>query len=77
MERVTMFKTSDGAMHKTERDARIHCENQMGAIISLRGGQLVQIDKYSKTVDFLQEHLADFAKAYAWQCEMRSEIEES
>ena len=69
MERITMFRTSCGSTFKTEKEARKHCENRMGAIVTLCAGQLAQIDKYSAACDFVEKHLADFSEAYRWQQE--------
>jgi len=69
-----MYRTSDGVLHETEQKARAHCENNMGKILSLRGGQLAQIDKSSAAVDFLEKHLADFTLAHKWQMESQESL---
>lgn len=62
MKIVSKYQTKDGALHETEDAARRHIENLYGDPLSRLAHKLVQIDKYSDMVEFLDEHLPQLAE---------------
>lgn len=62
MKRLTMYQTSDGAIHKNAYDARHHAEVRYGEALLTLAKKLAVIDKYKATAEFIDSNLNEFAK---------------
>lgn len=77
MIKITMVKTADGAMHKSEKDAKRHLDGVYANAIGKLAHSLVRdADKYSKAAAWINDHLNDFAELSAIKTDMQL-IEES
>lgn len=65
MDVVTMFKTSDGAVHDTLYKAAAHAENRYGDLLTKIATEAVRIEKYSAMVDFIDANLGKFSELLA------------
>lgn len=65
MRKITMFETSDGALHATEKDARRYAENRFGDKVTAMAHVAARIEKYSSMCDWLESSLSDFAELIA------------
>lgn len=62
--------TFRGEFYPTEQACRKVVENAMGAIVSLHAGRLAQLDKYTATIAYLEEHAKELAKIAMFQEEL-------
>lgn len=61
MKRITTFETSDGKIHRTQKEAERHAENRMGAAIDQLAYRLCDITKMQEMRSFLEQHAEELA----------------
>jgi len=67
LERVVLFKTSDGQLHENYLKAERHAEERYGAAVCDLARKALQQDKYKNMVKFIEEHLDQFVSLKALQ----------
>lgn len=66
------YKTSDGQIFESQKDALRHADNRYGNALTSLAHKLVQIEKYKDMVPFLEENLHLFMEVSALKqdCEL-------
>jgi hypothetical protein len=69
MQKLIVYKTSDGKIHENINDAEKYADNRYGNALKSLAYQLVRgidlkkpIERYNAIVDFLEAHLAEFVE---------------
>jgi hypothetical protein len=60
MEKLIAYRTSDGKVHLSKREADHHAGNRYGDLLTKLAGEAVQIDKYSKMIEWMENNLSNF-----------------
>lgn len=60
MKYVKRIETRDGLLHKTEEDAERHADKVYGLALSKLAHEIVNIEKYSLLLDYLDRNLPKF-----------------
>lgn len=70
MKRIVMIQTADGVVHTDQHTAQKHVEKQYGDIICKLAGDLANIDKYSKAIQYIEANLALFVRLHDLKLDM-------
>ena len=60
-----------GKLFETEREARKHIDELIGEILCKHARQLCRIDKYSATIEYLENVIDDFQEVYLLKDDLR------
>ena len=70
MIRVDAFRTSDGAMHATLREARNHADRRYGDALTAHAHKLAQLTKYGAITEYLDAN----AEALATLAHLKADL---
>jgi hypothetical protein len=60
MEKLTAYRTSDGQVFLSKREADHHAGNRYGELVTKLASQIANIDKYSKAIEWIEDNLGNF-----------------
>lgn len=61
MKKINAYKTWDGVVHESLSDAARHVDRQFGDLLTSLTHKALRQDKYKTMMDFLNNHLEEFA----------------
>lgn len=60
MERITVYRTSDGKDHESEERARTHAERRYGNMVTALAHEIARTDKYTDACEWVGKNLPRF-----------------
>ena len=76
MKYVTMVQTSDGVLHKTQKDAMRHADKRYGDKLIALAHRICTVDKYKEAHAFIENTLPSFLELAELQKDMILETTE-